>query len=82
MMSIAGTWGQSEGQSEITVEDMQVTITMGTRPNGRGVVICSDPDVIRVNFPDDRVYIGTLINQNQIQWAGIGTLNANNVWTR
>ena len=77
-MSVAGNWGESV----ITVEDMQVTITMGSRPNGRGVVICSDPYVMRVNFPDDRVYIGALINQNQIRWAGVGTLRANNVWNR
>jgi len=45
-------------------------------------IISQNPDVILVNFPDDRTYIGTLINDNQIQWCGLGSLGTNNVWNR
>ncbi|GEM_PF-4997036 len=78
-MSIAGKWGASV----ITVNaNKQVSVTMGSRPNGEGTIISQNPDVILVNFPDDRTYIGTLINDNQIQWCGLGSLGTNNVWNR
>lgn len=77
-MSIAGKWGESV----ITVKDKQVTITMGSRPNGNGIYISENPEVVYINFPDDRAYIGTLINEHQIQWCGIGSFKDNNVWNR
>ena len=78
-MKIEGKWGESV----ITVNaGKQVTITMGSRPNGNGIVLFSEPDVISVNFPDDRTYIGTLINDKQIQWCGLGDLRIDNVWNR
>jgi hypothetical protein len=78
-MDIAGKWGNSE----ISVDkEKQVKISMGSRPNGNGVVLCEKPDVILVDFPDDRMYVGTLIKNEQIQWSALGTLQTNNVWNR
>jgi len=78
-MKIVGKWAASE----ITVDvEKQVTVTMGSRPNGKGIVLCENPDVILVNFPDDRMYVGTMINDKQIQWSGVGELRDNNVWNR
>lgn len=78
-MSIQGKWDKSE----ITInESKQVTVTIDSRPNGNGTVLCENPDVILVSFPDDNIYIGTLINEKQIQWSGLGELGINNVWNR
>lgn len=79
-MNIEGKWN---GENVITVKNKKkVTVTMGTRPNGTGEVLSENPVVININFPDDRTYIGTLINENQIQWCGLGALRTDNVWTR
>lgn len=62
--------------------EKKVKVTMGARPDGHGIVLSENPYVILVKFPDDRDYVGTLINNNQIQWCGLGGLTANNVWNR
>ena len=78
-MSIQGKWGDSE----ITInQEKQVTVTMGARPNGTGVQLCANPDVILVNFPDDKMYVGTLVNEKELQWCRLGQLWTNNVWKR
>ena len=81
-MSIEGKWVNG-GVITIDKSNKQVTAKdMGSRPNGTGVLLCENPDVVLINFPDDRPYTGTLINQNQIQWCGLGTLRDKNVWNR
>lgn len=37
------------------------------RPNGTGLV--TSPRTIVVNFPDDRTYVGTLIDPHHIRWS-------------
>lgn len=81
--TISGTWTDINGdQATIAVNGAQVTINIPNRPAAQGTVIFTDPYVLRINFPDNELYIGTLINTNQIQWVRLGILLTNNVWTR
>lgn len=78
--SMNGKWA---GGSEISVNGQNVFITMGSRPSATGLMLANDPQVVKVQFPgDSRTYVGTLINDDQIQWCSTGDLWNDNVWGR
>ena len=68
-----GVWA---GGSVIKVKGSNVSIDMSSfnRPTAKGKVI--GPDTIKVNFPDDKTYVGKLVSKNKINWGG------NNNWER
>ena len=81
---IEGTWNRGTNSVFIRLKNKNVTADWigNNRPDGKGTLLSTKPFVINVLFPDDGRYIGTLINQRQIQWSRIGKLRTNVVWNR
>ena len=88
IMKIDGKWNSSQEAKSVSVSvisstaSKRVSITMENRPDGLGSVTSNSPGVVLIDFQDDATYVGTLINDNEIQWSRLGELRPKNIWRR
>lgn len=66
-MNLQGRWTDGSPQSAAISVTLTIDMSAWDRPMAQGSVV--DSSTIRVTFPDDATYTGTLLAPDMIRWS-------------